>query len=162
MLGLFCHQIVEILMITRYVVMGRLLCRSGRLILGQTKLSEPRLISVVDDDPIARSAIGDLIESLGYQVATVSSAERFLESANIGEVACLITDLQMPGMSGLDLQSRLRTDGYDTRVIFVTAYPEDRFRKRAMNAGAVGFLSKPFAEESLISCLRSALANTRQ
>jgi FixJ family two-component response regulator len=125
-------------------------------------LSKTRLISVVDDDPFARGAIGDLVESLGYRVMTFRSAEQFLESTHVGEVACLITDLQMPGMSGLDLQSRLRIDGYDTRVIFVTAHPEDRFRTRAMNAGAVGFLSKPFAEESLIGCINGGLANTRQ
>jgi FixJ family two-component response regulator len=95
-------------------------------------------------------------------VITFRSAEQFLESVRIGEVACLITNLHLPGMSGLDLQSRLRTYGYDTRVIFITAYPEERFRTRAMNAGAVEFLSKPFTEESLICCVKSALANTRQ
>jgi FixJ family two-component response regulator len=125
-------------------------------------MSENRLISVVDDDPFARDAIGDLIQSLGYRVVTFPSAEQFLEAACVWEVACLITDLQMPGMSGLDLQNRLRAAGYDTPVIFVTAYPEDRFRARALSAGAIGFLSKPFAEESLIGCINSALANTRQ
>jgi FixJ family two-component response regulator len=119
------------------------------------------LIAVVDDDPIARGAIGDLIQSLGYRVVTFPSAEQFLESACVREVACLITDLQMPGMSGFDLHNRLRAEGHDTPVIFVTAYLEDRFRTRVLNAGAVGVLGKPFAEESLIGCINSALANTR-
>jgi len=124
-------------------------------------LSAP-VISIVDDDSFARDAIGELIQSLGYQALTFHSAQQFLESGRVGEVACLITDLQMPGISGLDLQDRLRSDGYETPVIFISAYPEDRFRTRALNAGAVGFLSKPFMEDSLIGCINSALANIRR
>jgi FixJ family two-component response regulator len=120
------------------------------------------VISIVDDDPFARDAIGDLIQSLGYQAVTFPSAEQFLDSGSIGEVACLITDLQMPGMTGLDLQDYLQTAGYDTPVIFISAFPEERFRTRALNAGAVAFLSKPFAEDSLIGSINIALAKPQQ
>jgi FixJ family two-component response regulator len=125
-------------------------------------LSATTVISIVDDDPFARDAIGELIESLGYQAIPFSSAEQFLDSGRVADVACLITDLQMPGISGLDLQDRLQAAGYDTPVIFISAYPEDRFRTRALNAGAVGFLSKPFLEDSLIACINSALANKQR
>jgi FixJ family two-component response regulator len=74
--------------------------------------------------------------------------------------SCLITDLHMPGLDGLDLQSRLIVQGHHTPMIFVTASPEERFRKRAINAGAVGFLSKPFTEDALIHCVETALAST--
>src|SRR5215468_701309 len=112
-------------------------------------------ISIIDDDQFAREATGDLVQSLGYEVLTFESAEGFLESGRLAETSCLITDLHMPGLSGLDLQSRLIAEGQRIPVIFVT--PEERFRRRAMNAGAVGFLSKPFDEESLISSLETAL-----
>ena len=114
-------------------------------------------ISIIDDDQVVREATGDLVQSLGYDVLTFESAERFLESGRLAETSCLITDLHMPGLSGLDLQSRLIAEGQRIPVIFVTAFPEERFRRQAMDAGAVGFLSKPFDEESLIRSLETAL-----
>ena len=114
-------------------------------------------ISIIDDDQVVREATGDLVQSLGFEVATFESAERFLESGRLAETSCLITDLQMPGLSGLDLQGRLIAEGQRIPVIFITAFPEERFRRRAMNAGAVGFLSKPFDEEALLDCLDTAL-----
>ena len=116
------------------------------------------MIFIVDDDISVRESLRDLIESLGYGVVTFESAERFLDAACLPEASCLITDLQMPGLSGLDLQSRLIVEGHCVPVIFITAFPEERFQRRAMNAGAVGFLSKPFDENALISCLESALS----
>ena len=115
------------------------------------------MISIVDDDHFVRDAVGDLVQSLGYEVATFESAEHFLRSRRLAETACLITDVQMPGLSGLDLQSRIAADGHRIPLIFLTAFPEERCRMRAMRAGAVGFLSKPFDEGSLISCLKTAL-----
>ena len=115
------------------------------------------LISIVDDDPFARDGIRELVESLGYQARAFVSAEHFLESDVIAETACLITDLQMPGLNGLELQETLRSRGYHTPVIVVTAYPNDTHRTRALDNGAVGFLSKPFHEGSLIQCLTTAL-----
>src|SRR5215470_3950304 len=85
------------------------------------------------------------------------SAAHFLESGLIAETTCLITDLQMPGLNGLELQEALRSQGYQTPVILITAYPKEKHRKRALNNGAVGFLSKPFDEEDLIECLTAAI-----
>jgi len=119
------------------------------------------MISIVDDDSFAREGIAQLLQSLGYPTTIFRSAEQFLESGCIAETTCLITDLQMPGMSGLDLQSRLRADGYDTPIIFITAYPEERVRTRAIKGGAVGFLSKPLREQSLVECVNSAIASVR-
>ena len=115
---------------------------------------------IFDDDYIVRDAIGDLLQSLGHEIATFESAEHFLESGCLRETLCLISDVQMPGLNGLDLHSRLLADGHRMPVIFVTAFPEERLRKRAMNAGAVGFLTKPFNEDCLIRCLYTALNGT--
>src|SRR5438046_573531 len=104
------------------------------------------MISIVDDDEAVREATKGLVRSLGYRASTYSSAEEFLESDDLSETSCLITDLNMPGLSGLDLQSRLISGGYCVPIIFVTAFPEDGVRARAMKAGAVGFMSKPYNE----------------
>ena len=116
------------------------------------------MISIVDDDCFARDAIDDLVQSLGYRTATFASAEDFLQSGCIGETACLITDLQMPGMSGLDLQTQLRADGYKTPVVFVSAFPEEGYRSRALKGGAIGFVGKPFHEQCLVDCIKAAVA----
>jgi FixJ family two-component response regulator len=115
------------------------------------------MISVVDDDAWAREGIKNLVLSLGYQVCAFESAEQFLQSTRIEDIACLISDVQMPGLSGLDLQDRLLASGHHTPVIFITAYPNEKQRSRALGAGAVGFLSKPFEAELLVDCLAQAL-----
>ena len=120
-------------------------------------MSEAPLISIVDDDALARDGIRELVDSLGYNTATFMSAEHFLEDGMIAETTCLITDLQMPGLSGLELQQALRSQGYHTPVILITAYPNEKHRIRALGNGAVGFLSKPFDERSLIECLTVAI-----
>jgi FixJ family two-component response regulator len=114
------------------------------------------MISIVDDDKSFREAAKMLVKSLGYAAATFASAEEFLESGRLRNTACLITDVRMPGMSGVDLQSHLLANGHRTPVIFVTAHPEERLRERALAAGALGFLNKPFREENLIACLDRA------
>jgi FixJ family two-component response regulator len=119
------------------------------------------MISIVDDDKSVREAAKTLIVSLGYTTATFASAEEFLESGRLPDTACLITDVQMPGMSGVELQSHMTASGYCTPVIFVTGYPEQSVRERALDAGAFGFLSKPFSEDSLIACLDKALEHYR-
>jgi FixJ family two-component response regulator len=115
------------------------------------------LISIVDDDALARDGIRELVDSLGYNSATFISAEHFLEDGMIAETTCLITDLQMPGLSGLELQQALRSQGYHTPVILITAYPNEKHRTRALGNGAAGFLTKPFDERSLIECLTVAI-----
>ena len=99
------------------------------------ELARP-MISIVDDDDFVRESLRDLIESLGYDVATFESAERFLKTTCLAETSCLITDLQMPGLSGIDLQGRLIADGRYIPIIFVTGFPDEKFRVRAMSAGA--------------------------
>jgi FixJ family two-component response regulator len=119
------------------------------------------MISIVDDDRSVREAAKALIRSLGYTTATFASAEEFLESGRLHDTKCLITDVQMPGMSGVDLQCHLAANGYCTPVILITAYPEENVRARALDAGAFGFLSKPFSEDNLIACLDRALEHHR-
>ena len=120
-------------------------------------MSEAPLIAIVDDDELARDGMCDLVESVGYAVATFTSAEHFLQSPVIAQATCLITDLQMPGQSGLALQEELRSRGYQMPVILLTAYPNENHRTRALNNGAVGFLSKPIDDRWLIECLTDAI-----
>jgi FixJ family two-component response regulator len=115
------------------------------------------VISIIDDDASVREAIARLVRSLGHRAAVYSSAEEYLQSGQVRDSACLITDLNMPGMSGVTLQDRLIADGYRTPIIFMTAYYEEKVRTRVLDAGASGFLRKPFEDESLIECLTAAL-----
>jgi FixJ family two-component response regulator len=121
------------------------------------EMSESPLISIVDDDALARDGIRELVESLGYKAVTFSSAGYFLQSSVIAETTCLITDLQMPGINGLELQEALQSRGYSTPVILITAYPNEKHRTCALDNGVIGFLSKPFNEETLIKCLTAAI-----
>ena len=120
-------------------------------------MSEAPLIAIVDDDELARDGICELVESLGYAAATFTSVESFLQSAVIAQATCLITDLKLPGQSGLELQEALRSRGYQMPVILVTAYPTDKHRARALNNGAVDFLSKPFDDRWLMERLTDAI-----
>ena len=105
------------------------------------------LIACVEDDVSAREALGGFLKALGFTPAAFSSAEEFLQSARLNEASCLITDVHLPGMSGLQLQSRLSASGYPIPVIVITAFPDNRVRERALSAGAVCFLNKPFNTE---------------
>ena len=118
---------------------------------------EAPLIAIVDDDALVRDGIGELVGSLGYETVTFSSAQDFLASSVITKTTCLITDLQMPGLNGLELQEAIRSQGYCTPIILVTAYPNEQHRRRAIDNGAVGFLNKPFEEASLIRCINAAI-----
>jgi FixJ family two-component response regulator len=130
-----------------------LMCATTRA----ARLIKNVMISIVDDDASIREATKMLVGSLGYASATFASAEEFLQSGRLRDTACLITDVRMPGMSGIDLQGNLAASGYRTPVIFMTAHAEESIRARALQAGAFGFLSKPFSEASLIACLDQAL-----
>lgn len=122
-------------------------------------MSQVPVISIVDDDASVREATKGLVRSLGYQATAFGSAEEFLGSERVSETSCLIADVQMPGLNGLELQSRLAAAGHRTPVIFVTAFPEEGVRARALAAGAYGFLGKPFDEDKLLACLERALKN---
>lgn len=122
-------------------------------------MSHTPMISIVDDDQSVREATRGLVRSLGYEAALFGSAEEFLSSQEMHDTSCLIADVQMPGLSGVELQSELISNGHSLPMIFVTAFPEPAIRDKAMNAGAYGFLSKPFDEDSLIACLDRALTD---
>jgi FixJ family two-component response regulator len=115
------------------------------------------LISVVDDDESVRRTTTLLIESFGFRAETFESAETFLRSGHLHDTSCLIVDVQMPGMNGLQLQSHLAAAGCGIPVIFITAYESNDSRQRAMQAGAAAFLGKPFSDEQLLQTIRSAL-----
>jgi FixJ family two-component response regulator len=115
------------------------------------------VISIVDDDPSVREAMLGLVRSLGFEAVTFPSAEDFLQSEQIDGTTCLITDLQMPGLSGIELQSQLISRGNSVPIIFVTASPERGIEAQVRSAGAAGFLNKPFDDRMLIECLDQAL-----
>jgi FixJ family two-component response regulator len=115
------------------------------------------LISIVDDDESVRRTTTLLIESFGFRAAAFESAETFLRSGRLHDTSCLIVDVQMPGMNGLQLQSRLAAAGCGIPIIFITAYESKDSRQRAMQAGAAAFLGKPFSDEQLLQIIRSAL-----
>jgi FixJ family two-component response regulator len=120
-------------------------------------LKKNPLISIVDDDNIVRRAIESLVMSRGSRACTFPSAEAFLQSPLVAETSCLISDVQMPGISGVQLQDRLADLGLSIPTIFITAYPDDSVRTRVLGSGAVGFFLKPFDAQSLIECIDDAL-----
>ena len=124
-------------------------------------MATPHVISIIDDDPSFRGAIANLIRSLGHSVAAFDSAEEFLRSDRVSDTDCLISDIRMPGISGIELQRDLLGKGYRLPIIFVTANPTEKARKQALAAGAIGFLNKPFSEDTLIAFLDQALEGRR-
>jgi FixJ family two-component response regulator len=115
------------------------------------------VVSIVDDDASVRIATHRLVRSIGFTAHTFASADEFLRSPLMDSTSCIIADIQMPGMSGLDLQAVLRTQGRQLPIIFITAFPEEKIRARAMDGGAVCVLAKPFHATMLISKLETAL-----
>jgi FixJ family two-component response regulator len=116
------------------------------------------VIAVVDDDPAIREAMDDLIMSFGYECRLFVSAEQFLESKQQADIDCIVVDVKMPGLSGIELQSELNRRGNHPPMIFVTSYQDERTRNAALNGGALAFLGKPVNIVSLIGCLESVLA----
>jgi FixJ family two-component response regulator len=116
-----------------------------------------QLVAVVDDDESVRSAIHEALKSVGLTARSFGSADEFLNSGIRSDTACLITDVQMPGMSGLDLQAKLAHDGDRVAIIFITAYGEEWMRTQAMRAGAIEFLDKPFDDNVLLETVFKAL-----
>jgi FixJ family two-component response regulator len=124
---------------------------------GKNALAKPPLIAIIDDDASVRSTTDSLVRSLGYIARTFASAKEFLRSDHGNEISCVIADIQMPGMSGVELQDHLVAQGYRIPFIFITAFPDERTRTQALRAGAVGYLTKPFTERNLIRSLDVAL-----
>lgn len=125
---------------------------------GQTHGKTERLIAIVDNDEGICRTLSSLLRSHGYAVATFPTAEQYLRSEVVDETECLILDVNMPGMSGLDLQSQLIADGHTMPIIFVTALSDDEMRARAAENGASGWLIKPFRQEALIDLIERALS----
>lgn len=124
----------------------------------QPLLRMPPLISLIDDDESFRLATDSLLRARGYTVCAFSSAAEFLRSPQLDETSCVLTDVQMPGMSGLELQTLLRNQGRTVPIIFVTAFPDESARARALGDGAVCYLSKASGAAPLITCIETALA----
>ena len=122
-----------------------------------TSESSSQLVAIVDDDRSIQSALKDLMESAGLSARCFGSAEEFLQLNPRNQVACLVSDIRMPGMSGLELQAKLNAEGTRIPIIFVTAHSDTGMRMLAMKAGAVEFLSKPFDDEVLLERVRATL-----
>jgi FixJ family two-component response regulator len=118
-----------------------------------------KMVAVIEDDEAYRVAVQRLVKSAGFSVQSFASAEDFLNSGRQRETGCLITDIRMPGMSGLDLQSKLNSDHCPIPTIFITAHSDEKMRLQAMRGGAVKFLPKPFDGETLLEAVRVALEN---
>jgi FixJ family two-component response regulator len=115
------------------------------------------LISIVDDDDSLRNSLDNLIRSVGFRAQGFSSAEAFLGSSQARDTSCLILDVRMPGMSGIDLQRQMLLSNWCIPIIFITSHADDEARSRALDAGAVDFLYKPFREEELLHAIDAAL-----
>jgi len=118
------------------------------------------LISIVDDDDAVRNSLDDLIRSIGFRTQGFASAEAFLCSSQVHDTSCLILDVRMPGMNGLDLQRQIVAAKWRIPIIFITSHADDDARERALEAGAVAFLYKPFREEELLNAIDAALKHS--
>jgi len=115
------------------------------------------MVAIVDDDDLMRSALQGLLKSVGLPAQAFASAEEFLKSGQQNEVGCLVADIRMPGMSGLQLQAKLNADQCRIPTIFITAHGDEKMRMQALRAGAVEFMAKPFDDEALLESVRAAL-----
>jgi FixJ family two-component response regulator len=118
---------------------------------------KPNVVAIVDDDELIRDALHGLMKAAGFHALSFASAEEFLNSGEQQHTACLIADIRMPGMSGLDLQSRLNKERHRIPIIFITAQGDEKLRMQALRAGAVEFFTKPFDDEALLDSVRAAL-----
>jgi FixJ family two-component response regulator len=116
-----------------------------------------RLVVIVDDDELVRESLNGLMKAAGFPALTFACAEEFLNSGKQEHTACLIADIRMPGMSGLELQSKLNRDNLRIPIIFITAQGDEKMRMQALRAGAVEFLAKPIDDDALLDSVRAAL-----
>lgn len=127
-------------------------------LLGKVDRKErPKVVAIVDDDELIRDSLDGLMKEAGLPALSFASAEEFLNSGEQERTACLIADIRMPGMSGLELQSRLNKEHFRIPIIFITAQGDEKMRMQALRAGAVEFLTKPFDDEALLDSVRAAL-----
>jgi len=119
------------------------------------------VIAIVDDDESVREALTSLIRSMGYAAVAFECAEDLLKSKRRRSVSCVIADVQMPGMTGIELHDRLVASGEPIPTILITAFPDERARERALQAGVIGYLAKPFSEDELLVCIRSSLGRRK-
>jgi FixJ family two-component response regulator len=124
---------------------------------GQKSIQEPLVVVVVDDDESVRESLPDLLMEFGFKVLAFSSADEFLSSDSIDRTQCLVLDMVMPGMTGLDLQSELKNRGRKIPIIFITAQKDEAIRKRVLDQGAVDVLLKPFSDTALRKALSRAM-----
>jgi FixJ family two-component response regulator len=124
-------------------------------------MAEGPLIAVVDDDMSIRNATQDLLKAAGFTTATFSNATSFLDSPARGDVACLVADMRMPGMTGLELHEHLAASGADIPTVIITAHPGELRAERTRAAGITCLLIKPFAPDELLECVRKAVAKSR-
>ena len=115
------------------------------------------MVAIVDDDDLMRSALEGLLKAVGLPAQAFASAEEFLKSGQQRQAMCLITDIRMPGMSGLELQAHLNAERCKIPIIFITAHGDEKMRMQALRAGAVEFMAKPFDDEALVESVRAAL-----
>jgi len=118
-----------------------------------------RLVAILDDDELMRGALQGLLKAVGLPAQAFASAEEFLKSDERHQIACLIADIRMPGMSGLELQAKLNHERCRIPIIFITAHGDEKMRMQALRAGAVEFLAKPFDDEVLLESVHAALEN---
>ena len=118
-----------------------------------------KFVAIVDDDESIRAALQGFMKEAGLPAQAFASAEEFLGSGDLNQVGCLVADIRMPGMSGLELQARLNADRRRMPIVFITAHGDESMKMQALRAGAVEFLAKPFDEEVLLDCVRSAMEN---
>lgn len=141
-----------------HIVHGREQLRFLTVVPQGHELLEKLVISIVDDDELVRDGVRNLVRSLGYSANAYASAEACLRSDDFWSSSCVIADIQMPGMSGADLQAVLIAKGNAIPIIFMTAFADDKMRRRVLDAGASGYLQKPFDDNSLVECLEKALS----
>lgn len=118
--------------------------------------SDGKMVAVIDDDESVRTALKELLRSVGLPAQAFASAEDFIESGQQQRAGCLIVDIRMPGMSGLELQAKLNADHYRIPTIFITAHGDEKMRMQALRGGAVEFVTKPFDDEALLETVRAA------
>jgi FixJ family two-component response regulator len=118
-----------------------------------------KFVAIVDDDESIRAALQGFMKEAGLPAQSFASAEEFLNSGGLNQVGCLVADIRMPGMSGLELQARLNAERRRMPIIFITAHGDESMRMQALRAGAVEFLAKPFDEEKLLDCVRAAMSD---